>query len=217
MKKFSNIDEAAKQVGQGFARLFREYQPTYIVIGQVVTVDEDTKTIEAIVDDNKLFSDIQLDVVPNGGNSLYLVPALDSIVMLGFIEGFPEEPFLLKTTKIDKIIIYNENEQESSIVINNDIVQVTRGSSVWMIEDGKVSVQSDLIEMNGGNNGGLVKIENLLNDINKNISIFNSHTHGGVVTSVVGEATGIIGNSQPASSRQSSLDKSNIEDTKVTH
>lgn len=217
MKKFSNIDEAAKQVGQGFARLFRESQPTYIVIGQVVTVDEDAKTIEAIVDDDKLFSDIQLDVVPNGGNSLYLVPALDSIVMLGFIEGFPEEPFLLKTTKIDKVLIYNENAEESSIVIDNAMIQVTRGSSIWNIEDGKVSMQSDLIEMNGGENGGLLKIRQLLENINKNVSIFNSHKHSGVVTQVVGDAKGVIGNSGPVTGTQWEVKQNEVEDTKVTH
>lgn len=75
----------------------------------------------------------------------------------------------------------------------------------------------DTITINGGEFGGLVKIEDLTNKLNALVAKFNNHTHSGVVTAVVGQATGTIGASGAPVSTASDFNKSDYEDEKIKH
>lgn len=158
-------EKPAEELGRQIRKMLTNELPVTLVIAEVEEVNEDEKTMSAIVDDDRVFSDISLDIFQNGNNSLLLVPQVGSLVVLGFIEDFSEQAVLIKTTDLHKII-------------------VTNGTSSCIIEDNKISFASDLIEFNGGNNGGLIFIEDLtaaINDFVKETqnmcSVFNSHTH----------------------------------------
>ncbi len=81
--------------------------------------------------------------------------------------------------------------------------------------------ETDSIEIHGGKLGGLIKIEELTNKLNDLIDAFNNHTHGGVIVGVSGgsgaPAVGATGNTAKISTAHAKLDKSDYEDTKVTH
>lgn len=218
-----SVSEAGKMLGQSI----KKSMPTYIIYATVESVDEQAMTIDAVVDGDQVFSDIDLNVFPNSGNSITLIPAIESLVVLGFIEGFAEQPFIIRPTKVDKIIIRNENQTESEIIITNDSISIKREESIWQIEGNKISLSSELIELNGGNNNGLIFVDELtssLNDlvreINNAIQVFNPHTHNIQITGTAGPypvtATGTITPPTSNMSNTSEFDKANYENTKIT-
>ena len=72
----------------------------------------------------------------------------------------------------------------------------------------------DTITINGGDFGGLVKIQELTNKLNTLVQAFNTHTHTvattGTAAAQTGTATAIATQAQPFS-------KSDYEDTKIKH
>lgn len=70
------------------------------------------------------------------------------------------------------------------------------------------------ITINGGKLGGLINIESLTKKINELVRTFNNHTHQ---VSTTGSATAQTGTAAAVTSKASELNKSDYEDTKVTH
>jgi hypothetical protein len=70
------------------------------------------------------------------------------------------------------------------------------------------------ITINGGKLGGLINIESLTQKINELVRTFNNHTHQ---VSTTGSATAQTGTAAAVTSKASELNKSDYEDTKVTH
>lgn len=70
------------------------------------------------------------------------------------------------------------------------------------------------ITINGGKLGGLINIETLTQKINDLVRTFNNHTHQ---VSTTGSATAQTGTAAAVTSKASELNKSDYEDTKVTH
>lgn len=171
------------EYGSQLGTAIRNSIPIYITYAEVVSVDEERKVLNAVVDDTNVFSDIALDVFPNGGNSIYSVPAIGSLILVGFVEGYAETPVILRTTKIDKLIIANKPDEErgegeqSYIYIDDDRVQVIRKGTSWTLEDKKISLTAELIEMNGGGLGSSVVAERLTEVLEGIASKFNDHTH----------------------------------------
>lgn len=70
------------------------------------------------------------------------------------------------------------------------------------------------ITINGGKLGGLINIESLTQKINELVRTFNNHTHQ---VSTTGSATAQTGTAEAVTSKASELNKSDYEDTQVTH
>lgn len=92
---------------------------------------------------------------------------------------------------------------------------------VMLSEVQKVELTADEVKLNGGSNGGLVKIEELTKQLNELIDKFNNHTHSGVIISVSGgsgaPAVGIKGNSETPTPTAAQFDQSKYEDTTIKH
>lgn len=220
------IEDQLANDGRELGRKIKSSFPTYIVVAEVLEVDEENFTLNAVVDQDRVFSDITLDVFPNGGNSVYLIPEVGSLVLLGFIEGFTEEPILLKTTKVSKLLIWNQQTQESTVSITEEAIDVIRGTSSWRIEDKKVSLTAELIEMDGGDLDGLVIVGKLTERLNKleteinNIqSAITSHSH--LVTGTCPSGGGPLAGGATCSTTYSTVtltqfQNSDYENTKIT-
>lgn len=193
----TSFEDSAASFGEELANRVRDILPNFIVIATVESVDEEAKTLDAVVDNDKVFSDISLDVFPNGGNSVYLIPKVGSMIILGFIEGFAEDPFVIKTTAIEKLIISNEQSENSTILVENDYIEVIRGESIWRIEDGKISLSAELTEFNGGANDGMIKIHELTEKLNALVADFNAHNHSIPSGAVLVAAQGGVSNPTP--------------------
>ena len=73
------------------------------------------------------------------------------------------------------------------------------------VEKISIDAETDIV-INGGGYGGLIKIEDLVNELNRLVQTFNSHTH--VVPN---------GTSNAPSTLASSFSTSTLENTKVRH
>lgn len=197
------FDKDVVPAARAFGAAIAASRSISLMLATVDTVDEEARTIDTIVGD-KAIRDISLEVIPNGGSSIILVPEIGSVVVLGFIEGFIEMPFIVKHTKVKTFILFNNQTEESKITVNNDSIEIVRGSSIWKIENERISLSGDLIELNGGENGGLPLVTELtdslnafVNEVSSFVSTFNSHTHtvtgssatGGPVTGATGSPT----------------------------
>ena len=79
----------------------------------------------------------------------------------------------------------------------------------------KVLIDADTeIVINGGNNGGLIKIQELTDKINALVDAFNKHTHQ---VNTTGSATTQTGTAAAVVTQAAKLNKSDYEDEKVKH
>lgn len=159
MKTSGTFDDECARLGAEFGTKMNDGKRVSLVIATVSAIDEDAKTLEAVVDNDRIFSDISLNIFPNGGNSLYIIPSMNSLVVLGFIEGYSEVPVLIKATKIDKMVVSNvagtEEEGESTISFDKDAVEIIRGTSSWRIEKIKYLSLPIKLKWMAGRTGGL--------------------------------------------------------------
>ncbi len=96
---------------------------------------------------------------------------------------------------------------------NKGIIQIPKiGSYVAVIMDSRASgfvVMSEEVEqiiINGGENGGLINIKELVEKLNNVINTFNNHTH---------PATS--GTTSPTASQLTTIQQDDMEDKKITH
>jgi hypothetical protein len=77
----------------------------------------------------------------------------------------------------------------------------------------KITYSSELI-INEGKNGGMVKVQELTDSINKLVDAFNNHTHN---VSTTGTAAAQTGTAAPIITKTQRLNKSEFENEKVKH
>jgi hypothetical protein len=100
----------------------------------------------------------------------------------------------------------------------------TGGDMAWMnvvafSEITNISMKVDEIVINEGKNDGLIKIEQLHNRLKELESIFNGHTHSGVIVAVAGQATGTSGSTSVPSSTSNEFqgNYAGYENSKIKH
>ena len=87
MKTSGTFDDECARLGAEFGTKMNDGKRVSLVIATVSAIDEDAKTLEAVVDNDRIFSDISLNIFPNGGNSLYIIPSVNSLVVLDYHAG----------------------------------------------------------------------------------------------------------------------------------
>ena len=108
-------------------------------------------------------------------------------------------------------------------VANNLLIKPKQGSTV-LIADLSEGLLRDLaiigwsevdtITINGGEFGGLIKIQELTNKLNALVQEFNSHTH---TVATTGTAAAQSGTASATTGQVSEFNKSDYEDTKIKH
>lgn len=78
----------------------------------------------------------------------------------------------------------------------------------------KITMSATTIELNGGENGGLVKIQELTQKLNVLVQAFNTHTH---MVTTTGTAAAQSGTAAPVASQAQTFNASDYEDAKITH
>lgn len=104
--------------------------------------------------------------------------------------------------------IFIEPVVDSFVVIGWIANEIAYVASYSEIENLYIDVDTQ-IQFNGGNNGGLVKVADLVSKLNAIASAFNTHTHSGVQTGA-GSTGGPSGNI-------SSTTVSQLENPDITH
>jgi len=162
--------------------------------GVVKKITGDTCTV--MIGDLEL-SDVRLKATNNGADAkLLITPTIDSIVIIGANGGDLRSTFIIKVDDPEKIFY-----------THGDITIDIDGSS-------------GNIKINGGNLGGLIKIEELVNRLNaiedyvKDFKTkYDSHTHLGVLAGngSSGNTASVVG-ADPTKTQRDPL-----EDTKIKH
>ncbi len=116
--------------------------PLLVTVGKVSNIDEDKRICDITIDDDLTLNNCRLNaIIDSYSNKLLIVPKDNSMVAFIAIGGKLTEPLVIACSEIEKILL-------------------TIGESDILIEDGK-------IEMNGGNLGGLIKLQQLESNLNK--------------------------------------------------
>ena len=116
--------------------------PLLVTVGKVSNIDEDKRICDITIDDDLTLNNCRLNaIIDSYSNKLLVVPKDNSMVAFIAIGGKLTEPLVIAYSEIEKILL-------------------TIGESDILIEDGK-------IEMNGGNLGGLIKLQQLESNLNK--------------------------------------------------
>ena len=155
------------------------------LVGEVKSVEGESCTVKVA---GLELDEVRLTAVNEGADGkLTVTPKVGSMVLMGDMSGgMMRDLAVIGYTQIEKI----EGKVE------------------------KVAIEADSVELNGGNNGGLINIDTLTQKINALVQAFNSHTHNVATT---GTAAAQSGTAAPVMSPAQQLNKSDYEDTKIKH
>ena len=156
--------------------------PLTVIVAKIVSVNDDemTCTIDPLNDNSTVtIENVNLSAQPNDGFVCY--PSVDSIVLVAYAPKL--DPFILQFSDIDKCRI--------------------------TIEKCEYYIDKDGIKLHGDNFGGLVKVSDLVNKINRLEIFCNTHIHP---VTAVGSPTGVA--VAPITPPTTIFD---LENTKVLH
>lgn len=168
----------------------------------VSNVDEQLRSCTVTID-GVPFTNVLLYAIENADlKGFVMIPKVDSQVLVSRIGG-SNELYVAMFSEVDKVLL-------------------TIGDKVSMqITEDNIEVDADKIVFNGGDNKGLIKIQELTAKVNELVDTFNKHVHPGVITAVSGgsgaPAVGTPGNTSAPSAPAQKLNKDDYEDTKITH
>lgn len=204
----------------------------------VSAVDEKARTCKVKIVDNVEYEDVRLyAVVDDSLKGFCLIPAVDSMVLVGRI-GNGNELCVVSFSEVDKVLgTIGDNVEvaidkeslsykcdKTEIVVKSAELTSKMDNVELEVKGNKIKVKADEIEFNGGDNDGLIKINELTDKINGIVDAFNKHTHTitpkdiqTTATVLIGAVGQISGTVPAPSATISKLDKSAYEDTKVKH
>ena len=199
-KRNETFSARVAEIGRLLDRRFTMAESVALVYATVDSVDEENRTLNAIVDNDKTISDINLDIVVNGDNGILFIPTVEPTVVLGFVENRPELPFVVSFTHLDKIVVKYDFGNEGAtdvITIDASSISAQRGDAGMELRNGLLSLtvgsasvaldssgENPLVTLNGGEKGPTVVIGELTARLNKLVGeidslkeFVNSHTH----------------------------------------
>ena len=170
--------------------------PLLVTVGKVSNIDENKRICDIAIDDDLTLNNCRLNaIVDSYDNRLLVVPKDNSMVAFIAIGGKLTEPLVIAYSEIDKVLL-------------------TIGESDILIEDGK-------IEMNGGDLGGLIKLQQLESNLDKlkkyveDLATMASSAMAPMAALDGGASVATFNTNWGAMKAAFSFD--DMEDTKITH
>lgn len=159
----NNIAEAIRKMAQGGRQ-------TVSLICTVDAVDKEARTVDCTpLDEGAPLLGVNLQANQESKFGVVVYPRVGSYVVVGFVAD-GSAGIVLMTDDIESLEIV-VSDKTSRVVIDEERVRVDvdAQTSAELTKEGVV--------FNGGNLGGLVKIEQLTEKLNGLIDAFNAHTH----------------------------------------
>lgn len=215
------IQEAIKQMAAAGAEL-------YCKVCTVDSVDEDARTVDCSpLDEGAPLLGVNLQANQESEHGVVVFPSVGSYVVVAFLNH--SAALVVASEKIDKIRLKIGDttaeivDGQIDIAIKETKVKLTDKQADIAVKDTTIEASSEGVVINGGDFGGLIKIQQLTDKINDLIDAFNSHTHeipSGSVA-VTGSATAQA-NPAPVSvpaimSPHTKVQVSDYENEKVKH
>ena len=177
--------------------VFKKQQgPLLVTVGKVSNIDESKRICDISIDEDITLSNCRLNaIIDSYENHLLIVPKDNSMVAFITVGGKQTEPLIIAYSEIEKVLL-------------------TIGESDILIEDGK-------IEMNGGNLGGLIKLQQLESNLDKlkkyveDLATMASSAMAPMAALDGGASVATFNTNWGAMKAAFSFD--DMEDTKITH
>lgn len=151
-----------------------------VMPGFVTAVSETTRTC-TIKGGNVEYEDVRLyGVVKADLKGFCFIPKIGSFVLAGRIDG-SNELFVIMFSEIDKVLLTIGDKTDFSA--DQEKVSYKNDKVSLFITDTKVELTADEIVFNGGELGGLVKIEELKKNLNS-LKSFVEAMHAAVPTGI---------------------------------
>lgn len=174
----AKFEKEAANLGRRLRSFIDMQKPIVCQYANVESVDKDAMTMEVSVGSSVIIKDVSLVSVLGGSGSLLSIPAVGSLVVLGFINGVTSLPFPLVFTELDSVTLKHDLESEEDVIFTDkQQFFVKRGAS-------SLKIENDLISLNDGTLDGLVvvgKLTQRLNDLQSQIdqiqASISAHTH----------------------------------------
>lgn len=178
-------------------------------------------TIESITDTNAMVTVFEDDIpiaVPLKlfgveDNMFSVTPAVGSTAVIGYVDGSQSTPFFVAFSQVDKVEVKRSN---SSFLFHVDPDDDSKDTLDCNIGGSSIHVTSDVIQLNGGGNGGMVIVGKLTDRLNKMQSEIDqiqaniaSHTH---LVSTTGTATAQTGSTTQTTYSKVSMTKVKDDD-----
>jgi hypothetical protein len=178
-------------------RLADKGQEVYGLICEVVSVDTEKRSCEVKpINGTANIEDVRIQASYELQEGFWIKPKVGSFVVVNFLDN--NNAYIVLTEKIEEFAV--------------------------KIEGTELLIKNDKVIFNEGAFGGLIKIELLtakLNDLkdafNTFVSTFNSHIHTTTATVGASPTPGMITPTQTTAQNASAFDKSDYENTKITH
>lgn len=113
-----------------------------IYSGKVISVDKDTLTIDVELDTGVIRFDVRLRAVIDDNSGVYVMPTINSYCTIAQIEG-GQDYVLLRASKIDKYVLKIEN---TSLEVSSDGFIFNSGSLKGMVKITELVQQLNAIE-----------------------------------------------------------------------
>lgn len=173
----------------------KNLQSMVVGIGIVQNIDEDNRSCEIQINEDLTLFNCRLNaILDDYTNRLLIVPKDKSAVAFMAVDGKMTDPIVIAYSEIDKVLL--------------------------KIGDTELNIDKDKVEINGGDNGGLINIADLVSHINTiEDDINNLKTAITGWTPVAQDGGSALKGAITAWANQSitKTKKSDLEDDKITH
>lgn len=173
----------------------KNLQSMVVGIGIVQNIDEDNRSCEIQINEDLTLFNCRLNaILDDYTNRLLIVPKDKSAVAFMAVDGKMTDPIVIAYSEIDKVLL--------------------------KIGDTELNIDKDKVEINGGDNGGLINIEDLVSHINSiedDINNLKTTITGWTPVAQDGGAALKGAISSWAGQSITKTKKSDLEDDKITH
>jgi hypothetical protein len=134
--------------------------PVQVKMATVLSVDLNGPSCSVQPENEAELLEVRLKAGVDGiQDGIIEVPSVDSTVLVGIVENDQDDAFVLKCSKVDKVIVTGLQEVKGKLKVESELEV-----------DGEVKV-------NGGSNGGMVLIKVLLQKLNQLEVKMATHQH----------------------------------------
>lgn len=155
-------EEILRQVGEQFGDMLARNMARFgLRTATVERVTEDRAYVSFFEGDQPIA--VPLAFLRLGTSNLLVKPTVGSLIAIGFLDANMETPYIVACEKIDSVEF---RQSKSQVRVTIDPEDDTKDEINVRVGDSTIRVAQDIIELNGGSLGGLVKIAELERNLN---------------------------------------------------
>ena len=155
-------EEILRQIGEQFGDMLARNMARFgLRTATVERVTEDRAYVSFFEGDQPIA--VPLAFLRLGASNILVKPTVGSLIAIGFLDANMETPYIVACEKIDSVEF---RQSKSQVRVTIDPEDDTKDEINVRVGDSTIRVAQDVIELNCGSLGGLVKIAELERNLN---------------------------------------------------